>query len=89
MSETLSALSERGIRLKLNNIFRSSILDSKPFIPKNAANRLVYWLLSLRLTRAEKEVASKMTKEIIMEYERRLRLLGEEIEQEAFKRYGG
>jgi hypothetical protein len=84
-----SALTEHSVRLRLNAIIRNGLTDNQEFIPRNAIRNMALWLLSLQLTETEKAIASKLTKDILMEYERRLRWVGQELESEVFKRYGG
>lgn len=83
------ALNDRVFRTRLNSVLRRSFLRDQQFIPKNATMPLKTWLLSLNMTKPEREIAEDIMKNILLEYERRLRLLRQEISQEVFHRFGG
>ena len=86
------SLTEVALRRKLSVALFDSLFrcgDAKPFVPSQAIRGVGKWIFSLHLTTAEKEVASQMTKGILSEYERRLRLFGQELEYEVYRRQGG
>lgn len=86
------SLTEVALRRKLTLALFDALFQgdhSKPFIPDQAIRGVARWIFSLHLTTAEKAVASQMTKGILSEYERRLRLFGQALEYEVYKRQGG
>ncbi len=86
------SLTEVSLRRKLDVALSDALFgynSSKPFVPRNVIRGVAGWIFSLHLTAAEKEVASQMTKGILSDYERRLRLVGQELEQEVYRRNGG
>lgn len=84
-----SSLTERAIRLQINKIIKGPFLKESSFVPGNVVQEAARWLLSLQMTRTEREIAERLTKAILDDYVRRLRWVGEELEQSVFKRYGG
>lgn len=88
MSESVSSLSERTIRVKLSHVLRVSLVK-KEFVPSEATRDLKRWLLSLHLTAADRLAVARITRGVLADYGRRARWIENELEQEVFKPYGG
>lgn len=92
ITSSTKSLTEVALRRKLDAALSDALFgcnSSKPFVPRNVIRSVAGWVFSLHLTTQELEVASSMTKGILSEYERRLRLVGQELEQEVYRRQGG
>lgn len=82
------SISERNVRARISKVLKSSLCKNR-FIPSQATMGLKRWLLSLELTPVERRVVASTAREILLDFERRARWIGNELEQDVFKRYGG
>lgn len=82
------SISERNVRARISKVLKSSLCKTR-FVPSQATMGLKRWLLSLELTPVERRVVASAAREILLDFERRARWIGNELEQDVFKRYGG
>jgi hypothetical protein len=86
---THSLLNDRAMRVRMNRCLKKILMVDRKFVPSGVTQELRNWLLSLEMTGAERRIAENMVKEMLLEYERRLRWIGHQLEQDVFKRFGG
>ena len=82
------SISERSVRSRISKVLKKALCKTQ-FVPSNATMGLKRWLLSLDLTPDERKVVAATTREVLLDFERRARWIGNELEQDVFKRYGG
>jgi hypothetical protein len=69
------ALTERALKRKIDSVLRLHVIKDRNFIPEASTLVLKRWLNGLELTIAEREIAWRMTDEILSMYERRMKQL--------------
>ena len=80
-------LSRNSVKLKMSGILKSAI-SKETFVPDNSIYCFKRWLLDTQMTREERVIVERQTKDILAEVERRLRWVRESLDSEVFKRNG-
>jgi hypothetical protein len=82
------SLNERAVRSQMKYLFKA-FLSENTFMVGTATHSLKKWLLEPGRTAVERQATWSATKNILMEMERRIRWIRDELDKEVFKRTGG
>jgi hypothetical protein len=78
------SLSNNCIRLRMANILKA-LIDDRAFVPHTVIFGFKSWVEDSGMTKMDKEIVANASREILNEFERRVRWVRQELKDEVFR----